>query len=983
MRARSGMIAAALMLLAATPLMAQTRVLRGSIVDSSGGSPLAGANVVVRGTSIGTSAGSDGSFTLANVPGREVTVLVRKFGYRFRTVTVPATQNEIRVALARDPLQLDEVVVTGVATAVSKRNLANAVATVSAEEVSKVSAQSVEHALQGKIAGAVIQTNGGAPGGGVQVRMRGVTSINAASEPLYVVDGVIISNVAIPSNQNAVTNAAGGSNPALTQDAQVNRVADLNPADIETVEVLKGASASAIYGSRASNGVVLITTKRGASGPPAVTITQRVGGYQLSNKLGSRKFNTRAEAEAAFGPSAGPIFDLGQTFDHEEELAGHTPLSSETLVDFSGGSPATRYFISGSWKDDGGIIKNTGFGRQSLRVNVDQTLGSRFNLNVGTSVIRTLAARGLTNNDNASVSFYMVFPFTPSFVSLKPLANGAFPSNPFVASNPVQTAALMKNDETVWRLLGSGQLTYDAWRTPTQELRFTAAGGADFFAQKNDLLFPPELQFEGDDGQPGTSLLSNSDNLNLNAGLNGVHIWTPGRLIATTSFGTTYGQRDLSTSRFVARNLVAGLEIINASTSVQVREARQFVKDISYFAQEEVLMLDEKLLLTAGVNADRSSVNSDDEKLYIYPKVAGSYRFVQPFGFLNEVKVRAAYGESGNQPLYGQKFTPLTATSNLNGLPVLVVQGNVGALDLAPERQREVEGGVDVAFLNNRGTMEVTVFQKNVSDLLLQRTLAPSSGFATHIFNGGKLRTSGVEIGVQALPIVRNNLEWVVRSTFFANRSEITQLDVPTFRTGGFGTSLGAFEIAVGQSSTQIVGNDSMPDGSTVVRKIGDANPDFVMSFGSDLNYKRFRISGLLDWQKGSDVINLTKFLYDLGSNTDDYMDPVAGSTLTAGPRRLALFGKQTRMYVEDASFVKLREVTLAYDVPAQLLTRFWGGAHTARVSLSGRNLLTFTDYTGLDPEVSNFGNQNIARNIDVAPFPPSRSFWFGVTLGF
>jgi TonB-linked SusC/RagA family outer membrane protein len=982
MRARCGMLAVALMLFATLPLMAQTRVLRGSVVDSAGGSPLPGANIVIRGTSIGTTAGSDGQFTLSNVPARDVTVLVRRFGYRFRTVTVPAGDAEIRVALARDPLQLDEVVVTGQATAVEKRNLANAVATVNAEEITKVSAQSVEHALQGKIAGAVIQTNGGAPGGGVQVRMRGVTSINAQSEPLYVVDGVILSNVAIPSNQNAVTNAAGGSNPALTQDAQVNRVADLNPADIETVEVLKGASASAIYGSRASNGVVLITTKRGSSGAPAVRITQRFGAYQLSNKLGARKFNTRAEAVAAFGTAAGPIFDLGQTFDHEEQLAGHTPLSSETLVDFSGGSPATKYFISGAWKDDGGIIKNTGFERQSLRANLDQRLGNRFNLNVGSNIIRTLAARGLTNNDNASVSFYMVFPFTPSFVSLEQQANGTFPTNPFVASNPLQTAALMKNNEIVWRLLGSAQLTYDAWRSNTQDLRFSATGGADFFTQKNDLLFPPELQFEGDDGQPGTSLLSNSDNLNVNTGLNGVHTWTPSSgLTATTSFGTSYAQRDLNTSRFVARNLVAGLEIINASTSVQVRETRQFVKDISYFAQEEVLMMNEKLLLTAGVNADKSSVNSDDDKLYVYPKVAGSYRFIQPFGMLNEVKIRAAYGESGNQPLYGQKFTPLTATNNIGGLPVLVVQGNVGALDLVPERQREVEGGVDLTF--GRGTLEFTMFQKNVSDLLLQRTLAPSSGFATHIFNGGKLRTSGVEIGAQVLPIVRSDFEWVLRSTFFSNRSKITQLDVPTFRTGGFGTSLGAFEIAVGESSTQIVGNDSTPAGAPVVRKIGDANPDFVMSFGSDLNYKRFRVSGLLDWQKGSDVINLTKFLYDLGSNTADYADPVPGSTLTAGPRRLALFDHQTRMYVEDASFVKLREVTLSYDLPTQMLSRFWSGANTARVSVSGRNLLTFTDYTGLDPEVSNFGNQNIARNIDVAPFPPSRSFWFGVTLGF
>lgn len=989
MRARCGTLAVALLMLAAVPLMAQVRTLRGTVTDSASGLAIPAANVVVRGTSLGTSTGPDGRFTLVELPARDLVVLVRRFGYRFRQINVPASQTgeiEIRVALVKDPLQLEEVVVTGQATAVERRNLPNAVATVNAEEVARVSAQSLEHALQGKIPGAVIQTNGGAPGGGVQVRMRGVTSINAQSEPLYVVDGIIVSNVAIPSNQNAVTNAAGGSNPSLNQDAQVNRVADLNPADVETVEVLKGAAASAIYGSRASNGVVIITTKRGRTGTPQVRVTQRFGYYQLSNTLGARKFGSAAEAVSVWGASAGPLF-TGVTYDHEKQLAGHTPLSSETLLDLGGGSESTKYYLSGAWKDDGGIIDNTGFERQALRANITQRFGSRVNLDVGSNIIRTGASRGLTNNDNAGVSFYMVFPFTPSFVNLARNPDGTFPKHPFVTSNPLQTAALMKNDEIVWRYLGSGRLTVDAVQTPTQHLRFLATGGTDYFTQKNDLLFPPELQFEPDDGQLGTSLLSNSDNLSVNTGLSGIHTFTPsaGTFTATTSFGTSYALRDLNVSRVVSRNLVGGIEIVNAGTAVQVRETRQRVEDFSLFAQEEVLLLDERLLVIAGVNADRSSVNSEDKKLFVYPKVAASFRFEQPMEALDAIKLRAAYGESGNQPLYGQKFTPLIATQNITGLPGLVVDGLVGSTNLRPERQREIEGGVDITMLRNRGSVEFSVFRKDVSELLLQRTLAPSSGFATEIFNGGKLRTTGVELGVQLVPVTTPDFQWIFRTTYFSNKSKIVDLPVPTFRTGGFGTALGAFQIEKGASATQIVGNDSLPDGSRIVRKIGDANPDFVMSFGSDVTYRRFRLSGLLDWQEGSSVINLTKFLYDLGQNSVDYADPitVGGVQTTKGAHRLAVFGKQTAVFVEDASFIKLREVTLSYDVPPTLMSRLWSAAKIASVSLSGRNLFTSTKYTGLDPEVSNFGNQNIARNIDVAPFPPSRSFWFGVEIVF
>jgi outer membrane receptor protein involved in Fe transport len=416
-------------------------------------------------------------------------------------------------------------------------------------------------------------------------------------------------------------------------------------------------------------------------------------------------------------------------------------------------------------------------------------------------------------------------------------------------------------------------------------------------------------------------------------------------------------------------------------------EQRQRVEDFSLFAQEEFLTLGERLFLTAGITADRGSANSDTEQYFFYPKVSGSFRFPQPFRLVEELKLRAAYGHSGNQPLFGQKFTPLSAVENIAGLSALVVPaaGPVGAKDLRPERQREFEAGTDLTMAGGRGALELTGFRRDITDLLLQRTLAPSSGFGVEIFNGGELRTTGIEIGANIIPVQSASTEWLFRTTYSATRSKIVSLPVPTFRTGGFGTSLGSFEIAEGASATQIVGNDSLPDGSVVVRKIGDATPDFVMSFVNDLRFRSFRLYGLLDWQNGGSIVNLTKFLYDLGQNTADYADPITVGTLqtTVGANRLRLWPKQTGIYVEDASFVKLREVTLSFEVPPGFVSRFGRGVRTAELSISGRNLLTFTDYTGMDPEVSNFGNQQIARNIDVAPFPPSRTFWFSVHVGF
>jgi TonB-linked SusC/RagA family outer membrane protein len=989
---------------------AQQRDITGRVTDESG-APIPGASVSVAGTAIGILTDAAGNFRLT-VPQGTVTILVRTVGYLAREVELPAGQSSVTIALAADILALDELVVTGQATSVSRRNLANAVATVSARELERVPSETIEKMVQGKIAGASIETNSGAPGGGVQVRMRGVTSINGQAEPLYIVDGIIVSNAAIPSNQNAVTEAAGGSNPSLTQDAVVNRIVDLNPNDIESIEVLKGASAAAIYGSRAANGVVIITTKRGRIGPPRFTLTQRFGVFDLSKKLGSRRFETLDEALATFAAFEGATaqdtafiveqYGDGRVYDNEEALAGRNDLSHETVLSISGGGTDTRYFVSGAWKDDEGIIANTGFEKQSLRVNLDQRLGDRVEFSVNSAFTHTMAERGLTNNDNSGTSYYMVLPFTPSFVDLSRRPDGTFPVNPFERSNPLQTAALSRNEEDVWRITAGGDVRIEAINTGVHTLRLLANGGVDYFTQENELFFPPELQFEPLDGQPGTSLLSNSSNLDVTLAASMVHTYNAAAagFTATTSAGLQYQDRDLNIARIESRNLIAGQPNVDAGTNVVIREQRQRVKDLGLYAQEEVLLLDNRMLLTLGIRADRSSSNGDTEKFFFYPKAALSYRFDDLTGFLDGLKLRAAWGQSGNQPLFGRKFTPLTATNNIEGIPGLISGGIAGDAGIEPERQTEIEGGFDATLFDGYASLEFTVFQKNVDNMLLERALAPSTGFATQIFNGGKLRVRGIEIALAATPIRTDRFTWVSRTTFYHDRSIITELPVPPFLTGGFGTSLGAFRIEKGQSATQIVANAGLDaDGNTIVAKVGDANPDFRMGFANDFTWRRFNLYSFVDWSQGNMVINLTRFLADAGQNSADFdtdvrpftrlnPDLTPGPTIMAGAglRRLLTRGdyRDSRPYMEDGSYVKLREISLSYDLPESVVGRLFGGrVESARITLSGRNLLTFTDYSGLDPEVSNFGNQPIARNIDVAPFPPSRSFWLSFDVGF
>ncbi len=968
-RVLSGSLVILAMAFGAGTARAQTRVVAGRVTSSQTGQGIGRANVSVLGTVIVAVTNDRGEYSLA-APAGPVRFLVRAVGFKRRQVAVTEGQERADVSLDQDVFNLEAVVVTGQATAVAQQNLANAVATIAPEVLTRAPTGTVEGSLQGKIPGALVQTNSGAPGGGAQITLRGVSTINGSVNPLIVVDGLVISNDAIASNMNAITAASGGGN-ASSQDNAVNRLADLNPADIANVEVLKGASAAAIYGSEAANGVIIITTKRGQTGAPRFTLTQRFGQFRLANKLGQRRFTDSADAVTAFHSDSALVGQLctgGCPFyDFEQELYGGHNLSFETDGSVSGGTDQTSYFLSGLVKRDGGIAPNTGYDKQSLRANIDQLLGSRFHLSVSTQLIHSLANRGISNNDNTGTSTYLVLPFTPSFFNLQPV-NGVYPANPFSPSNPLETFAFLKNAEDVWRVLGTSKLRIDALTSGPHHIEFNVSGGLDYFEQQNDILSPPTLQYEPADGQAGTVVLGKASDQRLNLVGSAIYNFTPtsGRYSATTSAGFQFQDQHVNVTNAVGRTILAGQENVNQATNIVLNQNQVPVRGIGVYAQEEVLALDQRLFLTVGFRADRSSVNGDTHKFYFFPKASASYRFLTPVSGVDELKIRGAFGQTGNPPLFGQKFTT-EGTGVIGGQFGTLAGANAGASDIKPERQTEIEGGFDATLGNEFATISFTYYNKTITDLLLVARVAPSTGRTNRIFNGGRLRNLGQEVSLSFSPLRRPDLNWIVRTTFSRNRSTVVELPVPAFNIGGFGLSLGAFRIEQGKSTTQIVGTEGV---------VGNSEPDFQLALSNDFTWKQWNLGFLWDWKKGGDIINLTTFLYDAGNNSPDQVP--------TGNQRIADWGSgHTKVFVQDGSYLKLREVSVTYELPRSVVGHLFGGVRYAKLNLSGRNLIRITKYLGMDPEVSNFGNQAITRNIDVAPFPASRSFFFSIDLGF
>ncbi|GAC1651368.1 MAG: TonB-dependent receptor [Gemmatimonadaceae bacterium] len=967
---------------------AQRRVT--GVVTGPGGEPLGSAGVNVQGTTIGTYTSDDGRFSLNSVPAGSQVVVVRRIGYRRTTAVLPATQDAVNVQLQRDVLELEKQVITSSSgTGVSSINAANAVSVVTGSQLTEVASPTIENALQGKISGAVVTTNSGAPGGGAQVQLRGVTSINSSSSPLYVVDGVVVSNQQIGTGLNSVTNAGGGI--TNSQDQPVNRIADLNPDDVESIEVLKGASSGAIYGSKASNGVIVITTKRGQTGAPQFAVAQRVGQFSISRKLGSRCFGSQAEAEAWFGGTLPSPFSR-TCHDYEQEYYSGNPLSYETDVSVRGGSAGTTYYLGGLAKRDNAIGRNSYYQKQSITANLSQLLFSRLTLRANNEFIHSLTDRGIHGNDNSPIVVPVdIFSNTPSFFDLRGKINGQYQPNPYLGelTNPFQDADLIKNPEDVYRYIGSVSGTLSAYTSTQQTLDFTVIGGLDTYQFNSRLTVPPEVFFATFNGLPGTIVTNRSNSISANLNVSAQHKLITDPFTGTTTLGIRQGRRENDLIYNQGRNVPSGTTNIQNAVVQSLTESNQLVKDFAYYAKEELLTLNERMLLTVAANAERSSVNGDDKKFYTYPQASASYRVpILPFG-ADEFKLRVAYGKAGNQPSYGVKYTALVYSVS-DASPALVNSTTLGNAGIKPETSTETEGGFDLSFIGGRLGTNFTVYRKKITDLILAANVAPTTGYRARWINGGEFRNTGTEIDLNAVPVQTPGFSWLSRASFAKNSSRVVRLDVPCANAGAFfSVRYGAAYLCQGYSTTAVQvynGYDStFVNGVYRSRRrhssIYDSAPKYTLGWSNEFKAGPFRLYGLLDYRNGGKVANLTNNYFD-GPGADNKYGLAADTALNRV--RLRDFRRGYGVYLEDATFLKLRELSLSYTIPKSYSQRFFGNtAEGVRAEISGRNLKSWQKYTGYDPEVSNFSNQNIGRFQDVTPYPPSRSVFFSLSANF
>ncbi len=970
------------------PLSILAQTITGKVTDSNG-EVVPFANVIEKGTSNGTTTNVEGDFSLS-IDELPVTVIVSSIGFT-KTEEVISSENPVMITLSESSIGLDEVVVSGFASTVKRSNLANSVATVSSDAlVGTTPAQTLDGALAGKFTGALVNANSGSPGGGMSVKLRGITSINGNSQPLYIIDGIYIDNSSTSSaGLNAVSAASGGGN-ASSQDNATNRIADINPDDIENIEILKGASASAIYGSRGAAGVIIITTKKGKEGKTKINFSQSLGWNEVINLQGQRNWTSEL-AESAFGE--GDLYtaakNAGKLRDYEKEIFGEKGFISNTNVSMSGGSKKTSFFASISRNNEDGIVKNTGYDKSSIRLNLDHDFTDNIKLAVTTNYINSSADRGFFNNDNTGTTLGVALTATRPWDFLLPDENGNYPDHPNNSSNPLQTRDLMTNNESTKRFITGGTLNINLFRNDNSDLKFVSRAGVDHYTLVAKVIFPKELQFQRLDqgGLNGLSAITTTTNTNSNFSAFLVHNYTTSSdLSFTTQAGITNEQFSQNVVSVTSTDLIASEVNVDQAANQTINQFRLEQEDFGFYLQESINYQD-KLIGTFGVRGDKSTNNGDKDELFYYPKASIAFNlhnfdFWKEDSFINRFKLRAAYGEAGTFAAFGSLFT-VYQSALIGGNVGIAVPGTRGNPNLSPERQKEFEVGFDAGFMEDRISLEFTYYKKNVEDLLLRANTEPSSGFAREWKNAGELENTGVEIGVNVQAINTENFKWNSGISWFTNTSKMTKLNVPTFNLGGFGNSLGQFQIEEGKSVTQIVGTTG---GGTPVIALGDAEPDFQMSFLNNMSYKNFSLSFLWHWKKGGDNINLSKLLTDFGGTSADFDQFDFDPNINNGTYRInnGLFDSNAAPFVEDASYLRLREIGLYYTIMDETVDKWFNGVvSNVKLGFSGNNLINIFDYNSYDPEVSNFGGNGLSTGVEVTPFPSSKRFMFHLSAQF
>ena len=1037
-----------------TPLAAQNGSIRGQVVDSVTQQGLGGATVqlVFRAAGLTVQPGrqiltdAEGRFTLSEIAPGAVTVKVTRIGFGPQQQEVNVTAGgtvEARFALAPQAAILEPVVVTGYGSQ-RREAITGSVSTVDANLANVGVKTNADQLLQGRAAGVNIIQNSGEPGTGSQVLIRGGSSLSATNDPLYVIDGVPINNVATEPDATGV-----GGSPALPR----NPLNLINPGDIQSITVLKDASATAIYGSRASNGVVLIETKRGnASSGPTFEYDGYVSTSSPSRRLDVlngaeyRAFVTpqvglwRADSTAFcgrhpgctnFADSAGSfagmasshLNSLGTANTNWADAISRSSVTHNHNLSFSGGTEATRYRASLNYANQQGVTLSSGLERIQGRLSAthsDLNNRLRMELNVTTSRVNNTYLTYENNGGFEGGVFENVATFNPTLPITVTDSTGTrfYEVGGTTSRNPVALAEQIINIGQTNRTLANGTVSLDL----TSGLTAKVTVGLDHSGGQRQEYYP----LANPVGQAfGGGFARQADLENQTQTIQTVlNYQRPFGGNNTIDFVGGYEYSKFNTSSITATGTgfftdVNGFNNLNAADTRNTFSDATLARLASFFGRANI-GLNDRFYVTGVLRYDGSSRFAEGHKWAAFPGVSASWHlsqesFAQGLPF-NDLKLRLGWGLQGN-PSVDPYTSLITLKANTDATYPWgdVAHGGVlatsnGNKDLKWEQTSQIDGAVDFAIMNNRLSGTVEYFHKDTKDLLLTVDVAQPALVSQQLKNVGRLSGHGLEITLDALAISRPNLTWRAGLVFAAERTKVKDLGGAQFINTGFisgqgqsnavserlipgqpvGTFYGPLFLRVDANGKQVYactsattgcvnGETTLGQGTAEAdyRIIGNANPDFTLGFHSEINWNRFDLSFLIRAAVGQDVFNNTALVY--GTKSDALQDKNFLRSALDDPTGLHEPAIYSSKWVENASFVRLQNITIGYDLNLPMLTR---SARSARLYVSADNLILLTGYSGLDPEV--FTTNGLAtRGLDYLTFPRPRTITGGLRLLF
>ena len=978
----------------------QQKSVSGKVTDSSGGS-LPGVSVVVKGTTTGVITDMDGKYTLPKVP-ENSTLQFSFVGMKLQEVAV-GNKASINVTLEEETIGIEEVVAIGYGT-VKKSDLTGSVTSVKSDEIKAFATSNVMQSLSGRAPGVQVSQNTGAPGGSVSVRIRGTNSIQGSNEPLYVIDGFPFS----------------GSNPTV-----------LSNGDIESVEILKDASATAIYGSRGANGVILITTKRGKAGKTTVDFESSYGVQTLRKKLDMMNATEYATFynEQATSDKLAPYFtqdqinSFGNGYNWQDMVFRSAPIISNTLS-INGGNEKTKFSISGNVFDQQGIIADSNYKKYSLRAYFTTEINKMLSLEYGATLTKNTTSRQNSSGGNRGGSLIGGAISAPPTLTpyntdgtYRVLAT-AYPFISNVITNPLNFLNEQIDTGESNIVLANTSLIFE----PVKDLKLKIYGGVENTDYRSD--YYQSTNFVNSQGVASVSMsnnisLLNENTLSYNKTISENH--NIGAVIGFTYQNFLYRYLGGSGNGYLS-NVTETYDLGSASTpgipssSYTKSALMSYLGRINYSYKS-------KYLLTASLRADGSSKYSAGSKWGYFPSGAFAWKikeegFLKDVELISDLKFRSSYGYTGSQAINAYAtLNQLSAGKTIfgDGLYNAIAPGTTLPGNLKWETTEQADMGFDIAILNNRLRLSADAYLKNTRDLLNTVKLPSSLGFTQTIQNVGQIRNKGLEFSLDA-KILTGEFKWDMNANIALNRSKVIKLyGGQDILTGSISTSyiednssllreglaMGVFygykkdgyDANGKEIYKDLSGPSGTPDG--IINQfdktiIGDPNPDFIYGLNSNMSYKNFEFTLFFQGSQGNDIVNVSSIGntldYGFGLNMtkdvyNNHWTPTNTNAKYPVISRTASMRYSDRL-VEDGSFLRLRNIQLTYNVPTQKFGMKW--LRQMQVYASGQNLLTFTKYSWWDPEVNSQGGSNsTAQGIDHYSYPTAKTVTFGIKVGF